>query len=51
MADASIDSTIGKVMQKVGSVLHNPGLVAKGQAKREGADAEARKDEKLSPAN
>lgn len=37
-----LDSTLGKVMQKVGHVVHNEGLVAKGGAKR----AEAAEREK-----
>ncbi|KAJ4401914.1 hypothetical protein N0V91_007567 [Didymella pomorum] len=39
------DSTLGKVMEKVGGIVHSPGLVKKGQAKRaegpSGADPDA----------
>jgi uncharacterized protein YjbJ (UPF0337 family) len=30
-----LDSTVGKVLEKVGHVVHNEGLVAKGAEKRE----------------
>ena len=33
-ANACVDSTLGKVMEKAGHVMHNEGLVAKGAAKR-----------------
>ncbi|KAH7379400.1 hypothetical protein DE146DRAFT_317613 [Phaeosphaeria sp. MPI-PUGE-AT-0046c] len=36
------DSTVGKVMEKAGHVLHNEGLVAKGAAKRQDAMGDAK---------
>lgn len=35
--ESDLDSTLGKVMEKVGHVMHNEGLVAKGAAKRQEA--------------
>jgi uncharacterized protein YjbJ (UPF0337 family) len=40
MANAMIDSTMGKVMEKAGHMMHNEGLVAKGAAKRREAMGE-----------
>jgi hypothetical protein len=31
----SVDSTLGKAMEKLGGMVHSPGLVKKGAAKRE----------------
>ncbi|KAH5067720.1 hypothetical protein HBI73_132440 [Parastagonospora nodorum] len=45
------DSTLGKVMEKAGHVMHNEGLVAKGAAKRQEAVAEGEAREKPPFAN
>ena len=34
-ADVLVDSTMGKVLEKVGGVVHNRGLVEKGRGMRE----------------
>lgn len=45
MGGGGKDSTLGKVMEKVGGIVHSPGLVKKGAAKRaegpSGEDADA----------
>ena len=46
-----VDSTLGKVMEKAGHVMHNEGLVAKGAAKRQEAVAEGEAREKPPFAN
>ncbi|OAK97020.1 hypothetical protein IQ06DRAFT_338327 [Phaeosphaeriaceae sp. SRC1lsM3a] len=45
------DSTLGKVMEKAGHVLHNEGLVAKGAAKRQDAMSDAKGTEEPPFAN
>ena len=48
---SSGDSTLGKVMEKVGHVVHNEGLVAKGAAKRAEAVGEGKRSEEPPFAN
>jgi uncharacterized protein YjbJ (UPF0337 family) len=40
-----VDSTVGKIMEKAGHVMHNEGLVAKGAAKRQAVKGEASREE------
>lgn len=37
VADLKVDSTVGKLMEKAGHMMHKETLVEKGRAKREGA--------------
>lgn len=45
------DSTLGKVIEKAGHVLHNEGLVSKGAAKRQDAMVDAKGGEEPPFAN
>jgi uncharacterized protein YjbJ (UPF0337 family) len=49
--DNITDSTLGKVMEKAGNVMHNEGLVSKGTAKREDAMVNAARREEPPFAN
>lgn len=44
-ANELIDSTLGKVMEKTGHLVHNEKLVAKGAAKRQEAHREVEEKE------
>lgn len=49
MLTFATDSTLGKVMEKAGSLMHNENMVAKGAAKRQEAAMAEKEKEKEKP--